>query len=406
MKVYSATVLIVLLFISLSSAAQPDGPWVKTKNTPEKTFAEYQNEFNEYWEGKTPEKGQGFKQFKRWEYFWGTRVLKDGRLPSSAFIFNEINKAKSKQSNLEKVPSQWQAIGPFDYELTGSWSAGHGRVNAVTVDPNDSNTIFIGAPAGGIWKSADNGQTWEVLNDDLGVIGVSAIAIDPDNSDIIYIGTGDDDAGDTFSIGLMKSIDGGNTWNTTGLTLSGNSRLSNVLIDPVNSETIYVATNQGVYKSTNGGSSFSVILSENVRDLAFKPGNSQTIYAVSPQSFYRSVNGGISFFPISSGLPTSDVSRIVIGVSPAQPGFVYLLIANNSSGYKGLYLSENSGVSFSLKDNFYDIFESNQAWYDLAIAVDPLNADIIYTGVLNLWKSTDKGGPNAGGKARFAFPWS
>ena len=104
-------------------------------------------------------------------------------------------------------------MGPSDYELTGSWSAGHGRVNMVAVDPSDANTIYVGAPAGGIWKSTDNGQNWVVLNDQLGVIGVSAIAIDPNNSDIIYIGTGDDDAGDTYSIGIMKSIDGGSNWN-------------------------------------------------------------------------------------------------------------------------------------------------------------------------------------------------
>jgi len=392
MKKHFYSIFAALLIFSFNASSQPNGPWVQTKNTPQKTFAEYQQEFNDYWEGKTPQKGQGYKQFKRWEYFWQSRLLKDGKLPTSAIIWEGIKEAKSKHIvEANRTVSQWIPMGPFDYTLTGSWSAGHGRVNTVVADPNESNTIYIGAPAGGIWKSTNAGQTWTVLNDQLGIIGVSAIAIDPDNSDIIYIGTGDDDAGDTFSIGIMKSTDGGENWNTTGLVLAGNSRVSNVLIDPDNSQVIYAATNSGLFKSENGGTSFSVILSVNIRDLSFKPGDSQTIYAVDSDFFYRSTNSGTSFDQISSGLPTSDVSRIVIGVSPAQPQYVYLLIADNSSGFKGMYRSMNSGSSFSLRNNTTDIFESSQAWYDLAIAVDPVNADIVYTGVLNLWKSTNGG---------------
>ena len=282
-------------------------------------------------------------------------------------------------------------MGPSDYELTGSWSAGHGRVNMVAVDPNDANTIYVGAPAGGIWKSTDGGQNWVVLNDQLGVIGVSSIAIDPNDSDIIYIGTGDDDAGDTYSIGIMKSIDGGLNWNTTGLTLSGNSRVYNLVLDPNNSQILYAATNSGLYKSTNSGTSFSVILAQSTRDFAMKPGDSQTLYTVTSSSFYRSTNGGTSFSQISSGLPGSDVSRIVIGVTPANSAYVYLSIAASNNGFKGLYRSTNSGTSFSVRNNTTDIYEATQAWYDLAIAVDPSNAEIVYNGVLNLWKSTNGG---------------
>lgn len=393
---FSKSILLLsasILFFSANLIAQPDGPWVKSKNTPEKTFAEYQQEFNEYWENKTPEKGQGFKQFKRWEHFWQSRLLKDGRLPSSSFIWSGIQQAKSKGSGggSTKDQSLWTAMGPSDYELTGSWSAGHGRINVVTVDPNDANTIYIGAPAGGIWKSTDSGQSWVVLNDQLGVIGVSSIAIDPGNSDIIYIATGDDDAGDTYSIGIMKSTDGGVNWNTTGLTLTGNSKVSNLVLDPANSQIVYAATNSGLYKSTNGGTSFSVILAQATRDFAFKPGDSQTIYTVTSSSFYRSTNGGTSFTQISSGLPGSDVSRIVIGVTPANSAYVYLSIAADDNGYKGLYRSTNSGTSFTLRGTTPDIYETTQAWYDLAIAVDPSNAEIVYNGVLNIWKSTNGG---------------
>ena len=391
MKYCSYSLVVVFTLLSLILGAQPNGPWVKTKNTPEKTFAEYQQEFYEYWEGRTPEKGEGFKQFKRWEYFWETRVMEDGTLPSSAFIWDNIQLAKSRYSATSKMPGQWTAMGPFDYELTGSWSAGHGRINEITVDPNDPNTIYIGAPAGGIWKSSDLGQTWEVLNDDMGVIGVSAIAIDPTDTDVIYIGTGDDDAGDNPSIGVMKTIDGGLTWNTTGLVITGSIKISKLLIDPNNTQIIYAATDNGILKSNDGGDIFTTILSGQIRDMAFKPGNEQTIYAVSSTQFYRSTNGGDTFDQITSGLPTSNISRIVIGVSVAQSNIVYLLFAASNNGFKGIYRSSDSGTSFVLKNNTTDIFESTQAWYDLAITVDSENADIVYTGVLNLWKSSNGG---------------
>jgi len=393
MRFFTSTLVTAFIFVSSIISAQPNGPWVKSKNTPDKTFAEYQQEFNLFWKNKTPEKGQGFKQFKRWEHFWQSRLLKDGTLPSSAFIWSGVSDAipKGAGTDATKDQSLWLPMGPTDYELTGSWSAGHGRINVVTVDPNDPNTIYIGAPAGGIWKSTDGGQNWVILNDQLGVIGVSDIAIDPNDSEIIYIATGDDDAGDTYSVGVMKTTDGGLNWNTTGLTLTGNSRVSKVVLDPDNSQIVYAATNSGLYKSSNGGTSFSVVFAQSTRDFAFKPGDSQTIYTVTSSSFYRSTNGGSTFTQISSGLPGSDVSRIVIGVTPANSAFVYLSIAANDNGFKGLYRSTNSGSSFSLRNNTTDIYEANQAWYDLAIAVDPSNANIVYNGVLNIWKSTNGG---------------
>jgi PKD repeat protein len=391
MRIYTFIFVATFIISTVNISAQPNGPWVKTKNTPDKTFAEYQQEFYDYWEGKTPGKGQGFKQFKRWEYFWETRVMEDGTLPTSAFIWDNIQLAKSQQKSSLIDQSQWEAMGPFDYELTGSWSAGHGRVNEIVVDPNDPNTIYVGAPAGGIWKSTDVGQTWEVLNDDMGVIGVSAIAIDPSNSNVIYIGTGDDDAGDNPSIGVMKTIDGGVNWNTTGLVITGSAKISKLLIDPDNTQTIYAATDNGLFKSIDGGDVFTSILSGDVRDLAFKPGGAQTIYAVTSLKFYRSIDSGVTFDQITSGIPTSGISRIVIGVSPAQSNVVYLLFARTSNAFKGIYRSSDSGSSFELRNNTTDIFESTQAWYDLAITVDSEDADVVYTGVLNLWKSSTGG---------------
>lgn len=380
----------VCFFVGFGGNAQPNGPWVNPDQTY--TFKQYQEAFNAYWDGREPLKGEGFKQFKRWEYFWETRLMPDGSFPTPSFISKEMKGAKSGLSQ-NKTESVWEPMGPFDYQLTDSWSAGHGRINTIEVDPNDPNTLYIGAPSGGIWKSTDQGDTWTVLNDFMGVIGVSAIAIDPANSDIIYIGTGDDDAGDSYSIGVMKSMDGGSTWNQTGLTFTGTSaRISNLVLDPENNQTLYAATNSGLFKSSNAGESFNEVLSGNIRDFAFKPGNPNVIYAVSSSRFYRSEDSGASFTEINSGLPDSDVSRIVIGVSADEPNYVYLLMAKGNSSYKGLYKSTNGGLDFSWINSDAGIFDgSSQAWYDLAMTIDPMDANTIYTGVLNVWKSTNGG---------------
>ena len=185
-------------------------------------FYEIQQAFNEHWDGKPYEKGKGWKQFKRWEYFMEPRVYPSGRINNPGIVYEEHmkfqNKYGAQKEKFNDKTSNWTPIGPTNF-IDNSYLR-IGRINAITVDPNNSNIIYVGSPAGGCWKSIDAGNSWAPLSDNLGSLGVSGIAIDPTNSNIVYIATGDGDGNDTYSIGVMKSIDGGNTWNTTGLNWS------------------------------------------------------------------------------------------------------------------------------------------------------------------------------------------
>ena len=225
-----ASIFSVILLLSFIAQAQynPEAPWMKSLKTASKNQASKSNKitfntiveaFNTYWKDKDPNtKGSGHKPFKRWEDYWKNFVEEDGTLPTSNELWNIWLETEQAKTNSAKIDlSNWQPVGPFSHTNTGSWSSGQGRVNAIIVDPNNVNTYYAGAPAGGIWKSTNAGSTWTPLSDHLPQIGVSGIAIDPNNSDIIYIATGDDDGWDTYSVGVMKSIDGGSTWNTTGL---------------------------------------------------------------------------------------------------------------------------------------------------------------------------------------------
>ena len=394
-------ILLLLLFFQFSSSIaqfNSTAPWmdsVQKKETGDATIDEIKAAFDKYWKDKNYKaKGSGYKPFMRWENHWRNKVDNSGHLLTPEQMWNAWNQKNqdrvNRNSTLSAI-SNWEPLGPFNHINTGSWSSGQGRVNVIVVDPNNANTLYLGAPAGGIWKSTDAGLNWTPLSDYLPQIGVSGIAVDYTNSNIIYIATGDKDAADSYSIGVLKSLDGGLTWNTTGLTFNNNSTLaSEIFMHPSNPDILWVATSVGFYKTTDAGVTWVQKLGGNVKDIKLKPGNPDVIYAVTPNRFYRSTNGGENFTQISSGMPTNS-GRLIIDVTPANPEYVYVLSARTNWSHQGLYKSTNSGLTFAKTFNNTDIFEANQAWYDMALAVSDTNAEEVYTGVLNVWKSTNGG---------------
>lgn len=364
-----------------------DGPhWATLMLQPDANFNEVRNAFYAQTPDNTYVHGQGWKQFHRWEYFWESRINPDGSFPNIKKTYNEVLEAQALRGGIGL--GNWTAIGPFSYNNTNSWSPGLGRVNVIEQDPNDANTIYVGAPAGGVWKTTDNGSNWSPLGDDLSVIGISGIAVDPSNSNTVYLSTGDADGGDTYSIGVMKSTDGGATWNATGsITASSTNRIT---IDPVSTNTVWVAGNDGLYKSTDGGANWTNMLAINCTDMALNTSNSNTIYAVDANDFYYSTDGGSSW-NTATGLPATS-GRLAIGITAADANYVYVLSADDTYAYQGVYRSTNSGVSFSPRNTTTDIFDgSGQAWYDMAITVSQSDRNTVIAGCLNLWRSTNGG---------------
>ena len=396
-------ILIALICYMGHSQYNSSAPWMEGLSQNKSSsgtdipieFQKITNAFDAYWENKDyKKKGSGYKPFMRWEEYWKNSLLPDGTMSTPKDLWKAWEEKNSMVSSSKNAAASWIPMGPFDHEVTGSWSPGQGRVNFAIVDPNNSNTFYIGAPAGGIWKSTDKGANWTSLSDKLPQIGVSGIAIDPNNSNTIYISTGDDDASDSYSIGVLKSTDGGNTWAKTGLEFTNSQTTSNdIYIDPNNSNTLWIATSVGVYKTTNAGNTWTRTLTGDIKDIKLKPGNSGVIYAATKDSFYKSTDGGASFTKIQSGLPSSS-GRFVIEVTPANPDYVYVLSAkdrNASYAFQGLYRSTNSGDSFTKTLETTNIFESAQAWYDLGLAVSDTNANTVFVGCINVWKSTDGG---------------
>ncbi len=363
------------------------------------TFNEITTAFHQYWEGKEElrdKKGSGYKPFLRWENYWSHFVKPDGTLPTGADLWGTWQRFANSAGPVNPT-SNWNIVGPVINGETGVGLPGIGRINAVAVDPNNADVWYAGAPSGGIWKSTDAGLSWTTLFDEFPQIGVSGIAINPDNSNIVLIATGDDDASDSFSVGVFKSLDGGATWNETSInpaTQNEFDTLNEITYDPTDSNIVWVAGTDGLQKSLDGGDTWTVVLDENISDFKLKPTDSNTIYAVNRNTVFRTTDGGATFEDITGDeIPTTG-GRMVIGTTPAQPDLIYICVADitgRQSAFLGLFKSLDSGTTFDRTDEFDDIFGSNQAWFDFAIEVSPTDPDDLYVGVLDVWRSIDGG---------------
>jgi photosystem II stability/assembly factor-like uncharacterized protein len=397
------TILITFFtFYCLFSNAQVGSgtPWMKnlkqSKSNP-LTFKEIVDAGNTYWKTRdTDAKGSGYKPFKRWESFWQNYVNADGFLPTSQELWEVWDAKNSKKSQRRSSAvrideSNWESMGPTDFLNRNTNSANLGRVNTIIVHPSNSDVIYVGSPAGGIWKSTDAGATYIPLTDHLPQIGVSGIAIDTNNSDILYIATGDDDYYSSTSVGVWKSTDAGISWQQTGLNPSNTPfRTSEIYINPTNSNMLWVATSDGVFKSTNGGDTWENKQPGSFRDLKVKPSDPNIIYGTTDDKFYKSTDAGETFTHITAGLPILS-GRLFIDITPANNNLVYMVASNPNDTYQGIYKSLDSGTTFTQMENTTDIFEGDQSWYDLAIGVSNTNENEIYVGCLNVWKSSDGG---------------
>ena len=404
MKHLFTLLLSVFLIANLSQAQE----YVRLMEEQNSSFYDIQKAFYDHWENKTYEKGKGWKQFKRWEWFMEPRVYPSGKLINPSLAYEEYKKFNDKyalpKGAIQNKSSNWTPMGPTSWTSTG-WNPGIGRINAITVDPNNSNVIYVGAPAGGCWKTTNGGSSWTPLTDNLSSLGVSGIAVDPNNSNIVYIATGDGDGNDTYSIGVMKSTDGGATWNSTGLNWSTTlSRvMRKIIIDPNNSNVLFVATSAGLWQTTDAGVTWNSVLPGSIRDVELNPGNSNTVFACTQNVVYKSTDAGAlnTYSSINSGLPSSSVvGRYSIAVTPSDTDYVYVLASDDGdASFYGLYRSTDGGNTFSLRTNTPNVFGYNtnggdsggQSWYDMALAVSPTNRNEVYTGGINVWKSTNGG---------------
>lgn len=400
-------VFVVGLFFTFYAQTVAAQSWIEAADKAGNFFT-VRDSFEKEWEGREYERGRGYKQYQRWANFMQKRMSPDGAFPDPAAAWKGYLDFKNKNGGAEKSsllpPLTWTPLGPTDWEV-GSQpiTPGNGRLNVIVQDPVDANKIYVGASSGGLWRSTNGGTTWTPLTDGIPAMGVSGIAIDPTNTNVIYIGTGDGDGSDTYSVGVLKSTDGGATWNTTGLSFNVPDLRSvrKLLMHPTHPDTLFAATNIGVFKTTDAGANWTGVSTISAHDVEFHPTDPSIVYACSDE-FFRSADGGNTFTLITSGLPAATtINRYRIGVSPDEPDWVYVLGGNQLSfnAFYGIYRSTDAGLNFSLRANSPNLFGyqpngsdiGGQSQYDMALAVNPANADELWSGGINVWKSSDGG---------------
>lgn len=322
--------------------------------------------------------------------------------------------------------SAWTPLGPqpiSNGQTFGTPSvAVAGRVTAIALDPRydgtSNQTVYLGAAQGGVWRSTDNGANWTPLTDNQPSLVIGAIAIDPTNPNIIYAGTGEANSScDTYyGAGLLKSTDGGTTWTQITGPISAvgpnqpaflNVAFSRVAVDPVAPSTVYACTftgsvtssasnscispaivQRGVWKSTDGGQTWNNLDPSGTggqtraTDLVIDPRNHNQIFAaLNTIGIYRSTNGGSTWQALTTGLPTSGFTRIALAagppLSPSVNSTFYAAFAATNDNLLGIFRSTDGGTSWSQVINPQD---RGQASYNLALAVDPTDATIIYYG--------------------------
>lgn len=288
-----------------------------------------------------------------------------------------------------------------------------GRVADIAVDPTNRKIWYVGAAAGGVWKSVNGGISFAPIFDGEGSFAIGTVTIDPKNPNVIWVGSGENNAQRVvaYGDGVYKSIDGGRSWTNMGLKES--EHIGRIVIDPRNSDVVYVAAqgplwrkggDRGVYKTTDGGKTWNKVLSVDdwtgANDIQVDPRNPDLLIATAWQrhrrvftfiaggpgsGVYRSTDAGKTWNKSQSGFPDVDLGRIGLAMSPANPSVVYA-IAEAADSKGGFFRSRDGGASWDKMSSY----QSGGNYYNEIIA-DPKNVDRVYA-METILQVTDDGG--------------
>jgi photosystem II stability/assembly factor-like uncharacterized protein len=308
---------------------------------------------------------------------------------------------------------RWRNVGPFR----------GGRVVAVTGDYADPRVFYFGAVNGGVWKTANGGQTWSDITDGKSDISsVGAIAVAPSDPNVIWVGTGESAPREdlTYGTGVYRTTDGGDTWQHLGLTET--QQIGDIAVDPADPERAFVAAmghafgpnpERGVYRTEDGGTTWTKVLyldaNTGAVDLSLDSSNPRVIYAAmwkyrrSPwgldtgggrSGLYRSLDGGDTWTDVSAnpGLPRTPLGRIGVVISPANPRRIYASVeAPDSAGEArgGIFRSDDAGATWTRVNG--DWTWQIRAWYFSGITADPQDENTVYLQSLYNWRSVDGG---------------
>ncbi|HSY51597.1 MAG TPA: glycosyl hydrolase [Thermoanaerobaculia bacterium] len=332
----------------------------------------------------------------------------DAASPKKADASTPASDAKEKESKYGEKTFAGLTLREIGPALTS------GRIIDLAVDPRDARVWYIATAGGGVWKTTNAGTSFTPIFDDQKSFSIGCVTIDPHDSLVVWVGSGENNSQRSVSMGdgIYKSIDGGKSWKNVGLEKS--EHISKIVVDPRDSNVVYVAAqgplwapggDRGLYKTTDGGKTWKDVLtiSENtgVTDVVLDPSNADILYASAYQrrrhvftlidggpesAIYKSTDAGKTWTKLKDGLPKEDMGRIGLGIAAHNPKVVYATIESTRKA-GGFFVSKDGGSSWK-KVNDYS---APGAQYYGEIFVDPNDDNRIYSA--DVWvRVSDDGG--------------
>ena len=345
----------------------------------------------------------------RQNYFYNRLTWPDGSIPvgARARAFDQM-RVMRQYAPMRKggMALKWKNVGPDNVG---------GRIFGMALNPLRPATMFVGAADGGVWRSYDAGLTWESISDGFPTQSMGSIVINPVDTSVVYAATGDASFGSRSfdGAGVFKSTDGGSSWTEVGEgSLPEYARASDMAINPTNPDILYLAvpdgirdaTQIGIWRSTDAGDSWSLILTGRMTDIVINPQNPDVLYTVSSKIFgsstadrygvFKTDDGGDNWTKLDIGVTDSLIGRTAIGICATQPDNVYLGVSEVTGDGRtpllGVFKTADAGANWTKLEVPFDYMIS-QGWFDNIIGVHPTDPDIVYAGGVKLIRSADGG---------------
>ena len=323
-------------------------------------------------------------KYKRWEWYWSSRVDANGHItgPSNE-AFKSYKRAKKIQKGRQQRPGDiWTSIA-FETNSGGYW--GMGKADCMGQHPTNPNIFYVGSDGGGIFKTTDGGNSYTAVGDDLPITQIAAILVDFNNPNTVYAALSPRGGWWNRSMGVYKSTDAGDTWSPTDFSYdyADGKVIYDMIMSETDPQTLLVARADGIWRTTNGGDSWTRPYTSDCNDLAWKPGDANVVYAArndywGSSEVLVSNNAGASWSQLTDR--NLQKNSIKLAVTPGNPNIIAYAssIENNS-----LYISTDNGNSFN--------FKSNVPFGGWPAFISAYNTNYVYSGGIHVERSTDGG---------------
>ena len=355
-------------------------------------------------------KGEHRKIHKKFHLYQELRLIR--RYQRGSARYNRISNRSESTIGLRSAPfstGNWQYIG----ETPSPFVTNNGRLERVNFHPTDEDIIWASAPEGGLWRTTDGGANWTIIDDFWDHLGTGDLVYDQSNNNILYLATDDHDSWFTDNRGVLKSIDGGSTWNVVGLDATLATNVYKLGMQP-DGTSLYACTSSGLFTSSNGGVTWvkNATLPANlqVNDLEYHPTNSSIMYVAergiavananpnigNTNYLYISTDGGLTW--TTPTMPfDSDGERTQVVVSPLDDDIVYVGVypravsGNNRTGVTVIQYDQSTGSVTKQSDPSVDQGIQIPGAWDFRIEVDPADENHLIYGCVNGVESFDGG---------------